>query len=103
MSEGEVHLLDRLSIQFGGAQPYNERTHAALTAVDTTSSIYPVRGSYTSYNCIRTKDGGVGTNCVTSAQSNATGYCWVTTFGNWDCIISQPSSNIVQNQPPPAN
>lgn len=103
MSEGEVYLLDQLTVELGGAQPYNERTHTYLTAVDTASSVYPLRGNYIGYNCIRTKDGGVGTNCVTSDQSNATGYCWVTTFGNWDCIISKPLSNIVQNQPPPAN
>ena len=102
MSEGEIYLLEQVRVQMGSAQSYNEKTHVFLTGVDTTAKVYPIRGSQTSYRCIRTKDGGVGTNCVTVAGPNAQGYCWPTTFGTWDCIFSGPDSTPVPNQPPPA-
>ena len=101
MSEGQIYLLEKVRVQIGAAQAYNERTHAFLTGVDTTSKVYPIRGSLTSYTCVRIKDGGKGTNCVTVAGPNAQGYCWPTTFGTWDCIFSGPDSDPVPNQPPP--
>lgn len=102
MSEGEIYLLEKVQVQMGSGQPYNQKAHVFLTAVDTTAKVFPIRGSLTSYRCVRTKDGGVGTNCVTVAGPNAQGYCWPTTFGTWDCILSGPDSTPVPNQSPPS-
>lgn len=101
VSEGQIYLLEKVRVQMGSAQAYNERTHVFLTGVDTTAKVFPIRGSLTAYRCVRTKDGGVGTNCVTTAGPNVQGFCWPTTFGTWDCILSGPDSTPVPNQSPP--
>ena len=101
ITEGEVSLWEKVRVQIGGPQAYNERTHAFLTSVDTTAKVYPIQGSYISYRCIRIKDSEKGKNCVTVTQPTASGFCWPTTFGTWDCVMSGSRSEVVPNQPPP--
>jgi hypothetical protein len=103
-----ITLLENVQIQMGGPQPYNYRAHSQLTGVDTTSQVYPLRGSYVLYGCDAESVNPVihsdnrEKNCSYVNKSSATGYCWKTTFGNWDCsIVDIEHNDPVLNQPPP--
>lgn len=104
----DMVLLENVHVQMGGGQPYNFQAHSRLTGVDTTSEIYPIRGSYTYFDCSRISvmpiihSDNTGKNCFSVSQPNATGYCWQTTFGDWQCsMIDTTHNDVVENQPPP--
>jgi hypothetical protein len=104
----DITLLENVQIQMGGPQPYNYRAHSHLTAADTTSQVYPLRGSYVWYHCDAEsvipaiKSDNRGKNCSYVNKSSATGFCWKTTFDNWDCTILDTEHNDpVMYQPPP--
>ena len=102
----DMMLIENVDVQVGGPEPYNFNAHSRLTAIDTTSEVYPIRGSYIYYDCRRVAvyigSDNTGKNCHSVARPTATGYCWATTFGNWDCfMIDDYHNEVVEDQPPP--
>lgn len=107
-STRDIVLLEDLQIQMGGSQPYNYHAHSYLTGIDTTSQVYPIRGSFTFYDCSAISvipvinSDNRGKNCFYSKKPTATGFCWKTTFGDWNCSLGDfDHIDVVSNQPPP--
>ena len=104
----DIYLLERVVVQMGGSQAYNYPAHHLLTSINTESRPYPIRGSYVRYDCNAIsvipaiKSDNRGKNCSTVNQPGATGYCWQTTFGNWDCVMGDANSiDGLSEQAPP--
>lgn len=102
----DILLLENVTVQIGAAQPYNSRN--PLTAADTASRVYPIRGSFRRYSCDVVQvipainSDNRGKNCSYIDKTSAEGYCWRTTFSTWDCNMDETTHNDpVLNQPPP--
>lgn len=97
-----ITLWENVRVEIGGAQPYNFNAHSRLTGVDTAAKVYPIRGSYLYWNCDTISSYNRGANCHSVDFRNATGYCWPTTFGDWQCAMSGTGDPAKSNLPPPS-
>jgi len=75
------------------------------TDMDRDSPIYPIRGSFTRYNCYTFRS-APGRNCTATDEPAATGTCYKTSFGDWHCNMADSYSIIDDsrrhpNMPPP--
>lgn len=89
-------LMERLTVQVGGAMPfvalYNTFT---MPDADTTKRVHPLRGSWTWSRCLSRRDaaiyGSAELNCREAVVPSGTGVCWRTTFGDWRCLLTGPA------------
>lgn len=78
------------------------------TDMDRDSPIYPIRGSFTLYNCYTFRS-APGRNCTATDEPAATGTCYKTSFGDWHCNMEDSYSIIDDSRrhpnmpPPPVN
>lgn len=99
-------LLDNVQVEIGKARPFNPKGDFLMTDADADSPVYPIRGSYDSYIC-RVLDPPFsiyGKNCSVFDLPRATGSCYRTTFGDWNCSMidaSAPVSAKRDNVAPP--
>ena len=90
VSGSELYLVENVTVEVGGGRPYNPQSDINYQEIDVKVPIYPIRGSYTQYQCIKEyPDPGtlynVGKNCGVFEHRKATGSCYKTTFGDWRC------------------
>lgn len=82
-----LQLTQDVVLEMGAPRPFVYNTDAGLAGIDLKAQVYPLRGSFTGYFC--SKWGGSlvpkGRNCVVSAVPVAQGWCWKTSFGDWNC------------------
>jgi hypothetical protein len=87
LSATGLGLVQDVKLEMGSPRAFVYYTDAGLAGIDLNAQVYPLRGSYTGYFCA--KVGGslepVGHNCVVSAVPVAQGWCWKTSFGDWNC------------------
>jgi hypothetical protein len=91
-------LIQDLHIQMGTPRPFVYRTDAGLAGIDLNATVYPLRGSYTTYFC-RTIGNGVpaGHSCIKTATPESEGWCWKTSFGDYKCRMhggASPDSEL---------
>ena len=88
-----LYLVEDVSVQVGGAVPYNPRYSAP--DIDVRASIFPIRASFRKYQCdmIYADKSNYGTNCTVYHQPKATGVCYKTTFGDWQCGASDMNNS----------
>lgn len=69
--------------------------------IDLKQSVYPIRVSYTSYNCFAYRPGSSreGKNCITNDYQGI-GICFRNTFGDWYCKAQGTFSNKRDTAPP---
>ena len=84
-----IYLDTGLTMQMGAARKANPQMDT-YTDLDQNSLVYPIRGSFTRYQCskiynIDAQHTNVGTNCSAYPQPQAQGICYRTTFGDWKC------------------
>lgn len=103
--EGEnLYLIEDLTVQVGGAVPYNPNRFPFASDIDTKAPVYPIRASFKEYQCHQVSDvlQNKGYNCSIYPRPKATGVCVKTTFGDWSCTItSDDRSEPETNMPPP--
>ena len=70
---------------------------------DVTQPVYPLRGSFDSYMCTATlPNRNSGHNCMMTHFPDASGACWKTTFGDWECSLAGTGVNsTTKSQVPP--
>jgi hypothetical protein len=56
--------------------------------IDTDTAAYPIRGSLIRYECRRQNADNAGTNCWRYDEPNASGHCYRTSSGEWNCLMS---------------
>ena len=96
-----LYLIENVRVQVGRGRPFQMRTDA-YKDVDPSGTIYPIRGSFTKYQCsLRSHEQAMGsdpnTNCTASAKPSASGVCYTTTFGDLRCDmydINAPLSSV---------
>ena len=63
---------------------------------------YPLQGNYTAYLCRTINNmSPAGANCVKTLMTNAAGWCYKTSFGNYKCRMQGGQSQMVMGQPAP--
>jgi len=56
--------------------------------IDNSQLLYPIRGSYDWYVCHANEVGfPPGRNCNIYKEPSSTGFCYKTTFGDWNCTM----------------
>jgi hypothetical protein len=103
----EIFLVSDVTIELGGARPFNYNQDSASTGIDVRSVVYDARGKYTSYQCSLQSAGlndfANAHNCVKYPYTSAQGRCFKDTFGDWHCYMSGGSGGgQLTNQMPPA-
>jgi len=83
-------LLADVKIQMAGPRKYNPGNDLNVPQIDVAAPMYDLKGSFTRYSC--DKVGGPGTglspagkNCNRFTYVHATGTCYKTKFGEWNC------------------
>ena len=87
-----LYLTDHVDLQIGGARPFHYGDGYA--EIDSSKAVYPIRGAWTQYQCISLKEypAASAKNCSVFDESNASGVCYQTTFGDWRCRMHALSS-----------
>ena len=104
--QGEhLYLVDEVQIQVdkgGPYRPYSDR----MSNADLGSPVYPIRGSFMLYQVspVLTSLKNGGKNCTSYAKRNASGACYRSTSGDWQCKmtdVSDKALDIRYNVAPP--
>jgi hypothetical protein len=88
-----LYLLENLKVEVGKGRPYQASDRQSQN-IDPSLPVYPIRGSYDRYQCavvnnaIDLKAYKSGANCSVYPNPEATGVCYKTTFGDWNCVMS---------------
>ncbi len=103
---GNLYLAEDLTLQLGGAVPYNALNFPYAHDIDPKAPVYPIRASYKSYQCSAISEimQNKGYNCNIYPRPQATGVCLKTTFGDWSCMITSADLDVLKgehNMPPP--
>jgi hypothetical protein len=96
-------LIQDVKLEMGSSRPFVYWTDAGLAGIDLNAKVYELRGSYTSYFCslVSASLNGPGKNCIKSAVPKAQGWCWKTSFGDWNCKMQGGAPEMVDAQPAP--
>ncbi len=105
-----IYIDTDLTVQMAAARKVNPQSDT-YTDLDPNSLVYPIRGSFTRYQCSKVFniDAGhtnVGKNCDAHPQPQAQGLCYRTTFGDWKCKMFDrvtDSSTVRTRVAPPGN
>ena len=105
VADGALFLIENIQVrEIGDA----EQLDASLFPdVDTRQPVYPIRGSLLRYNCDREGRNvswgraEPGANCVTFSEANASGHCYKTTAGVWNCSMSDLVAQKTEKVGPP--
>ncbi len=99
VADGSLYLLEDVDVTaVDDGEAFDENY---FTDIDTSHLVYPIRGSLVRYECRRQRDNNVGTNCVSHVEVNASGYCYKTTAGDWDCNMADLVQQTTAGVPPP--
>jgi hypothetical protein len=85
-----LRLVQDVKVELGTPRPVVLSTDDGLSELNLKSSVYPMRGSYTSYFC-RTINNMVPepTSCLIVSVPQGKGWCWKTSFGDWKCKFGE--------------
>jgi hypothetical protein len=84
-----IYLYENARLEVGKGRPY-QVSDMNLSAIDPSLSVYPVRGTFDVYQCqdpAHMAAPAPRRNCNLHENVDATGVCYKTTFGDWDCEI----------------
>lgn len=108
VSGAYLYLVENEKVEVGGGRPYSGNADLGVPDIDPKVPIYPIRGSYTRYQCLpedaSMNSSAPGKNCNVQIYRKATGECYKTTFGDWRCSMTNgPTDNDDYNNgvPPP--
>ncbi len=88
-----LYLVSDVVLEVAPAsRPFNIRTDTQ-TDIDPRQAVYNIRGSYKEYQCLQPESNGAGTNpkgrnCNRWDNANASGFCYISTFGDWHCAMT---------------
>ena len=104
---GYIYFVEDVKVtQVGAGRRYNPREDINFSGIDTKFLIYPIRGSYKSYQCTAIFPDKTNTNrnCNSYSAPNAKGACYKKDFGEWRCmLVDINEEKTAENIPPPGN
>ncbi len=89
-----LYLVEDVKVEVGGPTRYDPRTQTGFSQMDTRIPPIAIRGSFLQYQCsaldakFDSPFNNLGKNCNTYMNRKATGYCYKTTFGDWNCSMT---------------
>lgn len=89
-----LYLVENVTVEVGGPTSYDPRTQTGFSQMDTRIPPIAIRGSFLQYQCstldakFDSRFNNFGKNCNTYLNRKATGYCYKTTFGDWNCSMN---------------
>ena len=98
-----LFFVDDVKVQVGAGRRYNPREDINFSGIDTKFLIYPIRGSYKSYQCTKIfpDQTNLNRNCNLTNNPNATGACYKKEFGEWRCMLTDIQGAVVEDHIPP--
>lgn len=78
-----VSLWQNVGVELGQSRPYQYTSDSHYSSIDTTSPVYPIRVTADHLTCMRDD-----ATCLGHHSAKATGDCYKTTFGDWNCFFS---------------
>lgn len=103
VSPGGLGLVQDVKLDLGKPRAFVYWTDAGLSGIDLQAQVYPLRGSYSNYNCrLISNMAPAGKSCLKSTVSRAIGWCWKTSFGDWKCKMQGDAGGKVTSEFGPA-
>ena len=98
-----LFFVDDVKVQVGAGRRYNPREDINFSGIDTKFLIYPIRGSYKSYQCTKIfpDQTNLNRNCNLTNNPNATGACYKKEFGEWRCLLTDIQGEVIEDHIPP--
>jgi hypothetical protein len=97
-----VGLVQDVKIDMGKSRKFVYQTDASLPGIDLDAQVYPLEGNYSAYLCKTINNmSPAGANCIKTLMTNATGWCYKTSFGDYRCRMQGGQSQMVMGQPAP--
>jgi hypothetical protein len=97
-------LLENVKVEVGKGVVPKGTYYVPRADQDPNAKDYAIRGSLDRYLCSKvrpgTLSGSPGKNCALWHETNASGDCYRTTFGDWKCYFHGTGPQMA-NQPPP--
>ncbi len=85
-----LYLVENVKVEVGVGRPYNPNMDINVPEIDVRFPIYPIRGSFTKYQCKDPQTDYIaipGRNSNRIEHPNAKGFCYRTTLGDWSCYM----------------
>ncbi len=90
VADGSLFLLEEVEVsEIGEGETFDA---SYFPDIDVAHPVFPIRGNLVRYECRRENGSNDGANCVSHVEANASGNCFKTTSGDWNCSMS----NLVQ-------
>ncbi len=97
-----VGLVQDVKIDMGKSRKFVYQTDAGLPGIDLDAMVYPLEGNYSAYLCRTINNmSPAGANCIKTLMTNAVGWCYKTSFGDYKCRMQGGASQMVMGQPAP--
>lgn len=101
----DLWLLENFQIEMGAGIPLDAAGAYEMPNAVLMSTVYPLRGSFTRYRCIKRsdvmRDVDPDRNCDETIIPKATGVCWWTSFGEWQCLLRGAVTETREHVAPP--
>ncbi len=106
-SGGWLALVTDINVQVGSSRPFmmgtDDTGDNTTDGIDPHFPVYPIRGSFINWSCYPLSSYVVerGKNCTRDAMPHATGLCFMSSFHEWHCHMTDFSPTSQRNQAPP--
>ncbi|MBZ5607380.1 MAG: hypothetical protein LAP38_03915 [Acidobacteriia bacterium] len=84
-----LYLYENVAFEVAKGRPY-QTSDSLLTDIDPSLPVYPIRGTFDLYSCSDPRQmtpPKPGKNCGLNKNTQGTGVCYKTGFGDWKCTI----------------
>ena len=99
VADGSLYLLEDVEVsEVGEVEAFDE---SYFPGIDAAHPVFPIRGNLVRYECRRERGDNMGANCVSHVEANASGNCYKTTPGDWNCSMSDLVQQTTEGVAPP--
>jgi len=101
-----LFLVANVSVQVGAGRPFmmgtDDTGDNTDEGIDPHFTVYPIRGSFENWSCKPIGDTWLaGKNCSRIPMPHATGICFMSSFREWHCNMTDFNVSAQNNLPPP--
>lgn len=101
LSDTGLGLVQDVKLEMGSSRPFVYWTDAGLSGIDLNAKVLPLRGDYTAYFCrLISNMAPAGRSCIKTVVTEAKGWCWKTSFGDWKCKMQGGAAKMGEGAAP---